>query len=157
MSLVTWIAEFYPVRASQADHDPLVAAEASLLKWRGLTRANLDKHELHQQRNYIVGQKGGDDFFIDDNSCSLCCYSHILEHGPEVGDCLKNCPLGHMIDLKSTEEERKDLDEDCTCIEEFRTFLNTYDPYPMIEALEETVEMLKENKQTIKFPTKEKN
>lgn len=89
MTVKTWSAEFYPVRAD----DPsivtdLQAVQHSLLKWRGMSPEMLDKHGVNVTSNNNLA--GTDDIFhIDAATCALC-VKHMSS--PDQRPC-DTCPL----------------------------------------------------------------
>lgn len=96
MSLETWKKEFYPVEADKATGSDLKALQHALKKWKGLTKKNLQKHNIHRPAlSYTLvndEDKNKDEWIIEtfdiaDESCALC-HRHL--YGGR--DCRK-CPL----------------------------------------------------------------
>jgi len=77
MSVESWKKEFYPIPAYDyryGRHPRLQVLDASLLKWKGLTKANLKKHRVTMV-NGGIGSKDDpyfERFYFDGDSCSLC-------------------------------------------------------------------------------------
>lgn len=130
MSLETWMSEFYPVGAQDATGHPLEAAQHSLQKWIGLRADNLERHDLKVDWGDIVDKVNGEEFLIDDSSCSLCVFAE--------GDCGK-CPLYDVRGGHHCCEPRGGEDHGSP----FSFYLKTGDPKPMIGWLEKTVEFCK--------------
>lgn len=107
MSIESWKREFYPTPAANATNDDITAIEHSLKKWVGLSKSNLDKHNLRKVESIprIVSAKnddnndgdsnngfviyfdededGNDDLYVTGRSCALCQrYSHGCSHCP---------------------------------------------------------------------------
>lgn len=139
MSLKTWKQEFYPVDAEDvvshgANYDEIAIdmIKHSLTKWRGLTKDNLDKHDLVQDWRYIK-EATLRTFEIDGYSCSLCCeYRNITFKDP-----CEQCPITIATGIRQdTYGARVD-----PCSVEYHCFLDDGGgPEPMIRLLERTLE-----------------
>lgn len=82
MSLKTWMEEFYPVEAS-ADMTEIEMIDHALLKYKGTTKENLDKHgvKMHIHSDYagtVLAEKDAiishvSKFFVFNiDQCSYC-------------------------------------------------------------------------------------
>ena len=112
MSLETWKEEFYPVHAREATATPVQALKNSLRKWIGAKPANLAKHEVTMKElDTIEG-------LFEGENCSLC---HYTERLTAYADC-SLCPLAPK-----------------SCYDTYKIFLNTSNPYPLIEQLTTTL------------------
>lgn len=89
MSLVTWKAEFYPVPASKVKKKDAVAA--SLLKWTGMLKKNLDKHSVYMNGGDVVEPLTGATFWNYSETCALCAKYTTIDD-IDQNDCGK-CPL----------------------------------------------------------------
>lgn len=101
MSLESWKAEFYPIPARGVLKSELVAAQHSLLKWRGALPENLAKHglQLNKCNGHNIEEIGGSgEFDFNAGTCALCeihrndngrvvCDSCILNEITEGGAC----------------------------------------------------------------------
>jgi len=139
MSLKTWKARYYPVRAV----DVLAGEESiihSLNKWKGLRDENLMAHGLHVR--LIVGgavagivDSDGDGLRINFSSCALC--GNYLKYGRD--SACEDCPIykyrGHSCD---TNEWGSSVDS------AFYIWEDTGNPEPMIRLLEKTLEHYRE-------------
>jgi hypothetical protein len=122
MTLQTWKAEFYTIEAEEATDTTLIAAQHSLMKWRGLTTENLERHGLVKEgESRYIWNGWGDRFAVDGYSCALC--SLFDSHCPD-------CPLR-------------------ICEHEYRTWYEKDDPKPMISSLEELVTKLENEKEEV--------
>jgi len=85
MSLTTWKQEFYTTPAT-TPQDKLSAIEHSLKKWRGLTKENLERHQVAKNNKFIFDIKDKTDaLLIAGSSCALCCLYYL--------DGCEGCPL----------------------------------------------------------------
>lgn len=134
MSLKSWKDEYYPVPASEAE-DPL---EHSILKWTGLLKKNIKKHELTQSRNggclyediTELYEKYSNCFNIDASTCALC-----VRYLPDDLHSCPKCPLNKYLG------GRCDMDGP------YIDFIYRHDARPMLRALKATKKMLeKEDK-----------
>jgi hypothetical protein len=93
MSLKSWKEEFYPVSAKRCGGSDLKRVQHSLQKWRGLTKANLQKHGVKYCGGDIVEDVYKDCnweetlFYVDATSCALC-----VKYLNRGGGC-EGCPL----------------------------------------------------------------
>jgi len=135
MSKQSWEAEFYPISAGNATATVKEAIEHSLKKWEGLSRENLEKHDLKSDEDYhltIVDRDGIDQFGVYAETCALCLYAkeYISENGSEefegedYGESCGPCPL-HKVDNCSRGGSSYNL------------FRRTGNPEPMIEKLKQ--------------------
>ena len=83
----------------------------SLTKWIGLRKENLAKHEVEYNPNFLGITYKGSVLSIDASSCSLC---------KNYGTCDK-CPLND-------------------CQNEYRAFVKTSNPEPMIALIQMTID-----------------
>lgn len=116
MSLDTWKAEFYPVRAIDCPEED--AVRHSVMKWCGLTAENLERHGLKQLSGgrEIGDIEGGFSLpylKINDSTCALCQYHYdddalcpacpfVIWHGDTCWSAYSAWTLGsdpqHMIE-----------------------------------------------------------
>lgn len=141
MSLETWKKEFYPTPAQKFPTE-LEAVEHSLRKWRGLTKENLEKHELYQ-RLYFIQDATGKKFCIDCTTCALC--QQHFDAAENLADCDK-CVLKHVNVIYGNHYS---CDE---CISGssdtiYGYFTKYKDPQPMIDLLEKAKAYLCQNSQ----------
>ena len=128
MSLETWKAEFYSQEAATvAEADALAH---SLVKWRGLTKENLERHGVVQGKTsefyYGLRAKNGMDFAFTGYTCALCVHffeGNVGEHNP-----CSECALFHQTGIS--------CDDDGSNYVKWKL---TGDPLPMIHALEATL------------------
>ena len=130
MTLATWKKEFYPKKPSKR-MTKREAVEHSLTKWRGLTKANLKKHDV---RIDFAGDVADDKNFlsISSSSCALCAKYQDFDSSLEQV-CLQ-CPLYQLLG------KRCDSGEDSP----FAIWVHDVNPRPMIRALEKTLKMVTE-------------
>ena len=112
MSEKTWLKEFYPVPANRSPKSALGATRHSLRKWRGLTKAALNRHGLTEPP-----------ISIDAWSCALC--DQFL-----ASECAK-CPLYATLGGRCD-----------TINQPFRDYHYSRDARPMITALRKTLKRL---------------
>ena len=76
MSINSWKQEFYQGRLRDAARDPVKATEHCIVKWTGLTPANLKKHDLIKDLNQdsVVNPKTNGRFTVGGAECALCLY-----------------------------------------------------------------------------------
>lgn len=115
MSKESWIAEFYPVDAK--DTNPRDAATHSLQKWRGLTREELDRHEL------VLPP-----IDVDASTCALCWWS------PTCSTCAITLAIGDRCTDRVGGKPSA-----------WGVWVKSGDPCPMINLLERVVEWEKSN------------
>lgn len=112
MSLETWKAEFYPIPAHEVPVED--AVQHSLRKWKGLTKENLEKHEVIVGGRVVLGDDGK--FDLSSDSCALCVHHYSALH---------RCPRCPIVSAIGD-----------TCGRDYADFLVHGNPLPMIEALE---------------------
>lgn len=145
MSGESWKAEFYPVDASALvgsylEYDKQAEIEMvkhSLQKWKGLTKENLEKHEVSLGwSSYALIEKKDDctaganyPFMeIDNESCALC--QAFLYEEDNYNRCGK-CPLYRL------------LGDSCDCGHgPYSEWIGKGNAKPMISDLERTLAML---------------
>lgn len=121
MSLKTWEAEFYKVGAQsviKAD-----ALDHSILKWTGLLKKNLNKHEVRINGADVVGANDAYGLTIGEASCALC--AHYWDW--ECPDCPLRAVLGARCDNNSSSP--------------YTWWCHTYDARPMLRALRKAKKM----------------
>ena len=135
MSIKSWLAEFYPVDAQDAeDMTNLQAVRHSLQKWTGLRKENLAAHEVCIGEEYhpkaVVPIKRSKSFSnpdrilrIDNNTCALC-----VKHA-DVDFC-RTCPLARARGRQCDRSAyfRKNTSP-------WRAWVDNFDPEPMIALL----------------------
>jgi len=101
MSLQSWKDEFYPTTADEATMDN--AIDHCILKWEGLRKENLDKHEI-DKRTY--GSIGDNTFTmqIDGSTCALC-KVYMDEDSDDCGDCPLFLARGEIACDSETDNE----------------------------------------------------
>ncbi len=133
MSLETWKAEFYPVKAQAVPKER--AAAHSLKKWEGLREEGLGRHGCKltdwegDVRERMSGK--GEVFRIDAGSCALCMHFRAPRRD---NDCL-DCPLSKVRDEVSCDSHRPDETEPPYQL------LKRVVPEPMIGWLKKAVEL----------------
>ena len=126
MSLNSWKKEFYQGRLRDAAKTAETATIHSIRKWKGLRRANLDKHLLdNTARGVITNMLTRADFEIDASTCALCAYS---EDDYGFSHCGR-CPF-------TAAHHKSCCDGDDS---PYMIWMDTRNPEPMIEALERTL------------------
>lgn len=134
MSLATWKEEFYSTPASEVDKSDEAALIAhSLRKWRGLTKENLEKHDVHFDDCHIIESDYEEIFAVDSGSCSLC---HAYYAKTEVESVCEQCPLYKISGSR------------CDRLKEspYNVFVDTGNPQPMIALLELAMDRLNQTK-----------
>ena len=131
MSINSWKQEFYQGRLRDAARDPVKATEHCIVKWTGLTPANLKKHDLikdpdYFNRNSIVNPKTNGRFTVGEAECALCLYdsTHSLH-----GCCA--CPLIKVGALCRYEDSP------------YQRWVRTGNNKPMIVALKKALKYVK--------------
>jgi hypothetical protein len=149
MSLETWKAEFYPIKARETHRSD--AIDHSLQKWLGLLPENLAKHHVTLVAGEVVDifvdldNPSTRGVFIDGDSCSLC--HHYMDHdfdeeeGEYESHC-HDCPLyqargGVACDDETSGEWES---EQPSPWHSFTRAKNKNDPKPMIHWLTKTKE-----------------
>lgn len=125
MTLQTWKAEFYPVRANTIA-DTREAILHSIQKWSGLTKENLDKHGCRIDNGDIVDES--DVLSITTSSCALCnlFYCHRT---------CKACPLQNVREERCDEERWDEEDSP------YHQWTGAGDPEPMLAWLNKALLM----------------
>lgn len=128
MSLQTWKEEFYPTEAGspEAQASPI---EHSLIKWKGLTKENLDKHAVKKTEGYIWIGDDNNSLCIDSDSCSLCLKARSIRSLKQSSLMCEECEI------------HKNLNEECDI--EYATWCRTGDPTTMISLLTRTLDASK--------------
>lgn len=134
-----WLEKAYPKRASEATGSWIEATEFSLNKFKNLSKEILARHNLQMLSTAIFTLKTDKDGYIhhvldiDVTTCPLCIRSkHITASPFPISYCLK-CPL------------YKELEEQCDSPNQpWNVWASTGDPQPMIDALQRTLDRLKE-------------
>lgn len=88
MSKATWLKEFMPIDADQADNNHEAELDHSLQKWQGLLPKNLSKHGMHIETkpfSTVVVDTDGEEVKIGASTCALC-----VHHA--TADC-DTCPI----------------------------------------------------------------
>ena len=131
MSINSWKQEFYQGRLRDAAHDPVKATEHCIVKWTGLTPANLKKHDLIKDPDYfnqdsIVNPKTNGRFTVGEAECALCLYdsTHSLH------SCCA-CPLTKVGALCRNEDSP------------YQRWVRTGNNKPMLVALKKALEYVK--------------
>lgn len=117
MSLETWKAEFYPIEARKVPVED--AVQHSLNKWRGLTKENLDKHELTLDEYSVLIDDEDNEFGVDAYSCALCQKYRYCD----------GCPLANVLGRSCDNEDDGEHSP-------YGLFVEEGNPLPMIAALE---------------------
>jgi hypothetical protein len=95
MSLETWKQEFYPEPADECSAERAVAH--SILKWTGLLKENLKKHNVWRKLGeWNLTSINDERFTVASDSCALC--YHYLEPADEEETPCKRCPLYQVRD-----------------------------------------------------------
>ncbi len=123
MSINSWKKEFYQGRVLDAARNVVSATEHSIVKWTGLSEANLKKHGLVKDNNSayrdnIINPKTGGRFEVGEGECALCQYDSIAS----LWGCCA-CPL------KKVGAECRDSDSP------YQRWVRTGNSKPMIAAL----------------------
>lgn len=133
MSLATWKKRFYKTPASKATKTNALAH--SLLKWTGLTEANLRKHNLTKVFASIIDETTARELPINDKSCALC-FVYLPKDALRTNEtaCYR-CPLyaannNHPCDSFETGRESP-----------YGVWLSTEDPKLMIRLLRKATAM----------------
>ncbi len=127
----SWEKEFYPFTAEEACYTELQAVDHSILKWKGLTKENLEKHDLVKEHDglRIIGHNPYFDLRISAKTCALC-----LRYNND--GCCDGCPLaevrGDINCSESIDGENSPFDH----------WVGTGNPQPMIEWLEKARELV---------------
>jgi hypothetical protein len=135
MSLQTWIDEFYPKNAAEvsllSDEEMLNHA---LKKWSGLTRDNLEKHDVFKDGGRIADLLiVGKYFYISVETCALCeAYLNDHDYYDDNGRC-KQCPLSKYRDGFPC-----DIAKFSETYSPYTTWKKTGDPTDMINLLKES-------------------
>ena len=131
MSINSWKQEFYHGRVLDAARNVVAATEHSIIKWTGLSEANLKKHDLIKDPDYfnrdsIVNPKTSGRFVAGADQCALCQYD--LTHSPH--SCCA-CPLTEVGALCRNEDSP------------YQRWVRTGNNKPMLVALNRALEYVK--------------
>lgn len=122
--------EFYSTTPSKR-MSTLKAIEHSLKKWKGLTKANLKKHNIiHNDNSYILIDTN-ESFYIMDDTCSLCIKFRSIYFSTQINHECKKCPL-YKINNKACYEN---IDN----VYPYSEFLKNSNPIPMINLLKKAL------------------
>ena len=125
MSIKTWKKEFYPIPANETSKED--AVKHSLQKWKGLLSENLTRHRVQLSANrarLFEPARGKSLYIVTSGACSLCYHF-------QVGENCTKCPLYIFMGEACSGEFYK-----AKSANEYRIFVSTGNPKPMIEALE---------------------
>ncbi len=128
----SWEEEFYPLTAEESCYTDLQAVDHSILKWRGLTKENLEKYGLVKEKDSLFITKPLFEMQIDGDNCALC-------HRHSNNDSCGDCPLFEVRDGVMCTDT---LDSELTS--PFNKWKVTGDPQPMIKWLEKTRKLVLE-------------
>lgn len=133
MSIESWIEEFYPEEAWEAERSDLEALKHSLRKWEGLAKDNAKRHDVNVRRIEKA-------MWIDSSSCALC-YKHM-----HTSEC-RTCPI-----FKSNGVGCADgVVGDTFVYSEWGAWVGDRDPQPMIDILRKlVVEYSEDNREDLK-------
>ena len=156
MSFQTWLQEFYPISAEDfVKNNPNASdkelVDYSLLVWSGLTKENIQKHNLNFYEEFTLY---ADDIKFEKGyvSCPLCRKYNRDEDGNTCSKDGKYCPLYRFLSHRCYDykyDDRKFLskgvldellgmnDFDCSV-----NMMSENTPTPMIDILQKTLEML---------------
>ena len=130
MTLKTWKEEFYPVKPAKR-MTKIEAIEHSLTKWRGLTKTNLNTHDLkvdYWNSKQICEEKNPNKFLnIDNTSCALCYKFFIPDRQDYQRSKCENCPLYQANEYIPCDSSYKSP---------YRAWVDNSNPRPMIKLLE---------------------
>lgn len=105
MSLESWEAEFYPTHAfNMLNTSAKKCVQHSLLKWRGATEENLQKHTVRYDDYDIEDLTTGETITFDGDSCALCQKFYQVT---EAGDPCAACPVTEVIGQSCHEAWKK--------------------------------------------------
>jgi hypothetical protein len=127
MSISTWKREFYRIPAQNATGKN--ALSASLKKWIGLRKKNLDKHNVLFCGGDLI-DCDGKKFEINDTSCALCQLYYL------IGTC-NSCPLKLIRNSPCIEKT------DIEILSPYDAWCCDQDPEPMIFWLETAIKYKK--------------
>lgn len=132
MSINSWKKEFYQGRVLDAARDVVSATEHSIIKWTGLSEANLKKHGLVKDdrgRDSIINPKTGGQFEVGEGECALCQYdSH------QVVISCHACPL-MMVDAVCRHSDSP-----------YHKWMRTGNNKPMLAALKKALARVKKER-----------
>ena len=138
MSIESWREEFYPTPAQLVAPGVLYAAKHSLKKWIGLRQENLDRHKVAMYGWYLqVEPNGLVGVEIGAVSCALC--AQFFNDNASI-ECAA-CPL-YMTLGRACDDDISDDDESCDYNSPWAAWLASFNPEPMIAALDATVKRL---------------
>lgn len=125
MSLQSWREEFYPTQATIATSNKEKSIKHSILKWAGLSRKNLEKHDLMKNGKSIFERSCQYSFDVDDSSCALCLKYVKYRYATIDESVCSKCPL------------YKYLGESCDAGAKspYKKWVNTGNNLPMLKAL----------------------
>ena len=133
MSLATWKAEFYPVKAKDCPEEEYITH--ALRKYIGTRKENLVRHEVTLRGMTLMDDSDKSMFRLDSETCALCVHY----------EC-PYCPL-HLIDIHLSSCS----DQMGSPWFEFKVYGN---PEPMIARLEE---IQNQNKIDLRIQKEEKH
>ena len=139
MSIESWKEEFYPVTASElvdliyneipdAGDVEMLLVKNSLRKWRGMTKDNLNRHDVRGRSTMLDEGFGGGGKYIalGAASCSLCKMANSV---------CQDCLLYQYIDKPEATDEQEW--KEGACDEQWQEWSRNLNPVPMIGLLEE--------------------
>ena len=124
MTLESWKEEFYPQYPIES-MTKMQAIKHSIIKWTGLRKENLSRHDLQVDNEGDIKYKG-DYFFIDGGSCALC-----VKYFSKIHPSCENCPLYKLLGNSCDAP---------TVSSPFNIWQDREDPEPMIAALQKLLE-----------------
>ena len=135
MSIKTWIKEFYKKPANYTFKTDKERVQHSLTKWKGVTKKNLDKHELDLWET-TVQDDDANNFEFDLKTCALCQKHFGYKENYVLGEHCKTCPITLATGYPCNDSPSQKIDAP------YDYFCDTGDPLPMIATLEKTLKFL---------------
>jgi len=143
MSVNSWKEEFFYnevkdvtlkclVERLDKNEADLLLIEYSLTKWKGLSRENLDKHNLYSQGCKVQENPNFKPFTIATATCALCEVYYYSK------DSCNSCPLAQSRDGVPCDEQNLNTisDKEIEDLSPYNAFTVSKDEKPMVEALE---------------------
>ncbi len=129
MSIETWKAEFYRTPAEDCPEENAVAH--SLMKWRGMTKEVLKRHDVVAYEHILVSDDGH--LHISGETCALC---KVNENDDGCYSCI-------LFKVRSAPCDMR-LKEDDPQLSPFEAWVLDRDPMPMIQLLEQALKLQEE-------------
>lgn len=128
MSIESWKAKYYPIPAAEVPNDDITIVQHAIRKWEGLRPDVLRWHGIEKSKKTIIADNAY--LSINAGSCALCLKYLNRKKAMDCTDCPLKTQLGYPCDEHGMGSP-------------YLAWVEYDNPEPMIQALHDTLKMLK--------------